>query len=358
MTKKNNNFNGKRKFKINDEISMNVDELTKAVNDYDKKFGIKLKKTEMWNDPVAYKNIMETRADMNIAYMICVINGIKTDEYFETDKSPVGYGTISKPINTNNPIFTDYSLLEWDGNKRYSVDSLIFRCRFLTLVMTQMLDRIDKITDNMCCNRFHYKHSKTEYQIVLTKNLMSHLVTFIGLIMNVGDSYKNIILKMNEYLSYTKNKVNHEKLRNLLNNHVVETRKAMMKSPFSKDKFLTDDVCIFNTLKISYMLATNRTDVENLPAFKYIENATVKHDLSKLIEALGDEIIYSTKGKKYNPMFRAFVEASPSIYTQFYKEAKHNDSLRFGILALGFTSFVMDDYYVEKFIKQMLKKGK
>ena len=95
-----------------------------------------------------------------------------------------------------------------------------------------------------------------------------------------------------------------------------------------------------------------------LPKFKHIENATVKHDLSKLIEALGDEIIYSTKCKKYNPMFKAFIEARPSIHSQFYKESKENDELRIGILALGFADFVMDDDTMSKFIKEMLKKGK
>lgn len=350
---------GKSKYNIKSgDTLININELTKAVNDYDKKFGIKIKKRDMWNEPLAYKNVLEAKCDMNIASLICIVNGIDCKEYFETDNSEFGYGTISKPISTYDAVFTDYSLLYWNYNKRYSVNSLMFRCRFLTLVMSQMLDRIDKITSNMCDNRFHYKHSKTEYQIVLTKNIMNHLITFINIMINPDNSYKNIILKMNEYLSYTKNKVNHEKLRNLLNNHIIETRKSMTKSPFNGEKFLSDDVCIFNTLKIAYMLATDRTDVDVLPKFKHIENATVKHDLSKLIEALGDEIIYSTKGKKYNPMFRAFVEASPSIYSQFYKEAKHNDSLRFGILALGFTSFVMNDYYVEKFIKKMLKKGK
>ena len=336
---------------------MDIDELTREVNRYDKEFGIKLKKYDMYNDPESYKVVLEARCDMILAKFICIVNGIKLSDWFETDNE-TGYGTISNPVNPEDPLFTDYSMLLWDKKKKFSTDSLMFRCRFITSVLMKMLDRMDKISGNMCDNRFHYKHSKTEYQIVQMKNIMDNVYLFVQLMIHQNNSYKNIILKMNEYVSYTKNKVDHNKLRNQLNGYVIETRDAMKKSPFNEERFLSDNLCIYNMLKISYMLATNRTDVNVLPKFKHIENATVKHDLSKLIEALGDEIIYSTKCKKYNPMFKAFIEARPSIWSQFYKESKEDDALRIGILALGFSDFVMDDDTMSKFIKEMLKKGK
>lgn len=352
------NKNGYKKEIINGNRKFDVDELIKAVNSYDKKFGIKLKKKDIWSDPVSYKEIMFAKSDIILAAMICAVNGIKYEDYFETDDyTGFNYGTISKPVSVESPVFTDFSVLDWDSKKTYRTDSLMFRCKFLTLVISQMLARIDKITENEFDKCYNYKHSKDEYQIILTNNILNHLLLFIRIMIHQENSYANIILKINEYLSCSKNKVNHRDLRNLLNNNIIETRESMKKNPFG-ERFLPDDMCIYNVLKISYMLATNKNNVKVLPEFKYIENATVKHDLIKLIEELGNEILCATKGKKFNPLFRAFVESRPVVKTQFSKEIKNNYELHVGIMALSFTKFVMCDETMNKFIDEMLKKGK
>lgn len=333
-----------------------VEDLVEAVNRYDKEYGIRLKHPDIWADPNSYRQIIEAKTDMNFAAMICALNGVSVKDYFETDTES-GYGTICKPVGTEHPLFTYSSILNWDNYKeKYNTDSLIFRCRYLTLVISQLMGQIDKVTYLEVNNKYRHNHSKDERRIILTKDILNDTLKFILIMINIDSKYQNIILKMHEHVSYTKKSVKHRELRNLLNGHVLNVRKGMKESIF-EERFMSDDLAIYNTLKIAYMLATNKTNIDVLPNFKYIEGATVKHDLIKLIEELGSEIIKNTKDKKYSPMFLAFIDARPSIWSEFYNESKDNYAIQIGLLALGYTRFVYDDEDLEKFVTKMLKKG-
>ena len=162
---------------------------------------------------------------------------------------------------------------------------------------------------------------------------------------------------MHEHVSYTKKKLNQPKLREYTNGHIINCRSMIAPNPIGR-RFGDDDMIIYFILKIAYLLATNNENLKPIPNFKYIENATVEHDLVKLIEELGSLIIENSKPKSFSPMFRAFLESRPSIKTQYYKEAKDDYVLRIGILALGYAKFVMNDKHIDKFIDKMLKKGK
>lgn len=332
-----------------------IEELIEAVNQCDKDYGIRLKHPDIWADPNSYLQVISARADMNIAAMICVLNGIDLKDYFETDST---YGMICKPVGINHPYFTYSSILGWDDEVKsnYNTDSLIFRCRFVTLVISQIMGELDDVTYREVIEKYNYRHSKDEKRIILTKDIMNDIVKFILIMVNQDSPYQNIILKIHEHISYTKKNVNHSKLRNLLNGHVLNIRKGMREDLFT-ERFMSDDLCIYNTLKVAYMLATNKTNLNVIPKFKYIEHATVKHDLIKLIEELGGQIISNTKDKKYSPMFRAFIEARPSVWSQFYKEAEESYAVQIGLLALAYAKFVFNNETMDEFIDKMLKKG-
>lgn len=338
------------------ERNICVNELVAAVNDCDKKYGIRLKHPEIWADPTQYLQIIEAKCDMNIAAIICCVNGVSVKDYFETD-TETGYGTICKPVGIDHVCFTDQSILNWQDTKsKYEPDSLIFKCRYLTLVLSQLLGRLESVTYRESVKRYKHRHSRSERRIMLTKDVMNYILKFALIMINNDQSYKNIILKMHEYVSYTKNKVEHLELRNTLNGHVLNLRRGMAKSSIN-ERFMSDDLAIYNILKISYMLATNKTNLDVIPNFEYIEGATVKHDLIKLIEELGSRIIQNTRDKKYAPMFKAFIEARPSVWSQYYKESSENYAIQIGLLALAYTKFVLNDGGTDKFIDTMMKKG-
>lgn len=354
---------GKKKIKNNTKKSILkpnsrifIDELVDAVNKCDKQYGIRLKHPDIWADPRNYREILEAKSEVNIAAMICAINGVAVKDYFVTDEK-TGLSTIVKPLGIDEPLFTNASILEWEDKKtKYKTDSLIFRCRYTSLVLSSILGKMDKVTKFEADRKYGYKHSRDERRIVMTKKITNEALLFTRIMMNPKVSYKNIILKMHEHVSYTKKKLNQPKLRELINGHVINCRSMIQPNPIGR-RFGDDDMIIYFILKIAYMLATNNENLDPIPKFKYIENATVEHDLVKLIEELGSIIIENSKPRTFSPMFRAFLESRPSIKTQYYKEAKDDYVLRIGILALGYTKFVMNDKYIDKFIDKMLKKG-
>lgn len=334
-----------------------VEDLIAAVNECDKKYGIRLKHPDIWMEPAQYIHVIEAKCDMLVAAIICVLNGIPIKNYFETD-TETGYGTICKPIGNRHVCFTNESCLNWeDESSKYETDSLIFRCRFVTLVLTQFLGRFDTVTDRDIAYRYRYKHSIQERRIMISRDIVNYIVRFTTIMLSLDVKYQNIILKMHEYTSYTKKNENYNKLRSLLNGHVLNVRRGMQ-SDIITDRFMSDDLAIYNILKVAYMLATNKTNLDVIPNFKHIEGATVKHDLIKLIEELGAQIIRNCNDKKYTPMFKAFLEARPVIWSQFYAESRQNYAVQIGLVALAYAKFVFNDVVIDDFIDEMMKKGK
>lgn len=334
------------------DFKLHYDEIRKAVNTFDKEFGIKLKDPEIWADPEGYLKVAVEIAKINISAAIVLINGILITDYF--DANSMGDEMPMMPIGHRNPTFVNDSMLNWDKeNSKYNTDSLIFRARFVSLVLESFMGELDDMVKNSVkCKT----HSQVENAIVNLKRYMDYTILFVDLLLDTGSSYQNIILKIHELASYKYNKINYKKLKNSLNSSIVYTRKSM-KSNIITESFYSDDMSIYELLKISYTLSTNSYDYNCLPSFKHIEGATRNHDLIKLIEELGSQVI-RTNGKHKAPiMFKSFITASPSILTQYNKECYENLAIVTGIMALSYCDFVMDDRTVHKFISQMFKKG-
>ena len=114
-----------RKRKINFE----VDDLIREVRLCDKSFGVKVKKSNAYAEPDKIFEIACAEASMYIGKLITVLNGINPSVYFAESES---FGVISGPIGPKNIEFTELSDLEWEEDNKYPIDSLKFKCRFLT----------------------------------------------------------------------------------------------------------------------------------------------------------------------------------------------------------------------------------
>ena len=339
----------KEKFKFDEE------ELRREVNLCDKKFGVRLKHPEIWDEPESYRKIFEARGNLNIAALICTLNGIPVEDYFDTDESSMNYGTVCSPIGIKYPIFTKASKLRWGYKDVYNTDSVIFRLRFCTLILTRLLGRIGDVTKYEVYRKDKAKHSFDESRILKTNEVLSDVTRFVNIMISPGNSYQNIILLMNEHVAHTFKKVNQKKLRKILNGHILEIKKAVKKDPLTRKRFASDDMVIWFLLKIAYMLGTNDIDLGDITNFKYLENKTRHDDMKKHIEKLGSLIL--REGKYKSPMFQAFCEARPSIKTKFHEECKDNVALRTGVLALGYTKFVMNDRFFDKFVDDLLQSS-
>ena len=341
-------------FQINeeDELSIDANDLLAEVNKFDKSFGLKLKHP-VWDNAKEYKNIISSKTDFGIAGLLCVINGINANEYIQSNKK--GEVQLLYPVSPYYPKFMFDSAVNWETNKTYDTSSFIFRVRYLSILLSYLIGNSNNIVKQYIRSE-GYTHSNNARALVFLKDYMRDIILFINLLLSRDSTYKNMILKINQYLSYTDKKIKSNKLYELLNGHVVNLRRSMNTNIITS-RFADDDMCIFMLLKISYMLASNKTNLKVIPKFRFIEGATVKHDLLKLIEELGLAILENTHEEKFSIGFMSFTDARPKIKTDWVNESKDNYPLKVGILALGYTSFVMDDKHITKFINEMLKKG-
>lgn len=329
-------------------------ELLEEVNKFDKEFGIRLKHPDIWANPDRYREVYESNCEVEIASLICVLNGVNLHDYYN-DEFMESMGPKMFNVNVNDKEFTDLSFLNWgDTMSTYYTDSLEFKLRFLTYILSRFLGRMSNTTERKVGTGYICNHSMEEQRILFSNEIMKDIHIFINCIIE-GD-YQNIILKMHSNLSYTKKNLKHKKLCKRLNSMILDTRKNM-KHPLFGKAFFDDDIIINNLLQISYILVTNDYEGNHgVPNFKKIEGATKQHDLILLIEKLGKCIILSKYN--YSIMFKAFIEARPKVLTEYYEEVNENSCIKIGVLALEFTKFVMNDKNVNKFINNMLKKGK
>lgn len=361
MSKKKNKQKKMKKSEIRDVYkvlgrrTISIRELTDEVNKMDKSFGIRLKHPDVWRNPRIYRERIEAETERNIMAMMCCINGIDPILYLGKSSSI----DIKRPIPKHPKPFTYYSAINWEDNKtKFSTDSLTFRCRFVTLCLANLIGNVGKITDIESKKKYVTHHSYDERRIMLTKDIAEYALKFTTIMTNPDASYSNIILKMNNILSYTKKKGNQPKLAKVVHLFINEGRTCLKPEVWNKKQcFYDDDDGIFNVLESSYCLATNDWDCRCLPSFKHIQGATLKHDLLKLIEKLGEEILNTKSPKKFSPMFKAFIQAHPSIWTEYGKEAEENLAVKIGLYSLAYSKFVYGEKYVDKFINKMMVKG-
>lgn len=330
---------------------INVDYLRNEVNKCDKKYGVRLKTPEMWRDPEKFFGILSAKADMNLAALLCCLNGINPEDYFGENDIP------NQDISLENKSFLEDSVIDWNSTKALPVDSIEFRIKFTTLTLSRLIGNMGKIALNFTIIHENEKHSLYEHAIINLVKISKMCSRFIK-IMITNSCHKNIMLLMNEYVMYTTDKKGSsmKDLQSCLNGHVIHLRESIKVDPLTHKRFATEDLNIYMILKIAYMLTTGKTNLKALPGFEYIENATLEFNMEKLIAALGHAIIENKKIKKLSPMFHCYLQSNPKVMTDFYEETEYNYYLRMGILALSYTSFVINDEYIEKFIKKMIKK--
>lgn len=337
---------------MNKKLNFDVNTLVNEVNKCDKSFGIRLKHHDYFDEPQQLFDISCSNAEIYIAKIITVLNGISLENYFCTNEE---YGTVSGPIGPENIEFTELSSLEWEKNNKYDIKSLMFKCRFLTMYLQFIMHKLDVIAKNRSINgksRFGvYEHS-----YFYLKNIISDVKKLV-LCMLTSDEYSNILLINLMHSSYLKKKGKPRKFNHRLNKAITELKNGTKSLAFINEEFMSDDLIIYSVLRIAYMLCSNDTDCSVIPEFRFIEGATREHNLSCLIRSLGESILIHQKYSKRPVMYRAFNAAEPLIMTDFV-DVNDDYHLSIGIRALAYTDFILNDKKLHKFINKMINTGK
>ena len=322
------------------KVRINVEKMRKDVNDFDKSFGLNLKKISPLNDPefifAEYSEYMKDYL-INVIY---AINGIHLPK--NTDKSK-----ISKD-------FSDLSILGWNDDKKYPQESMTFKCRFLTNFLLKYIEKVDKIALRKYDYLSKFKTGKYENGYFYLQNLANDTRRFIAVII-FGNEYSNIITQMNQNCSFMRVKKTDPIEVNKYIREIKHELKIGLKHSMFTSMNMDEDIAIDSVLKLAYLISTGDTDIRHaIPKFRFIEGATTDYELRGLIEELGSSILESHRNLAPPIMYLAYNKASPYI-TSKYKDINENWYISTGVRALEYTKFFCDDKYVEKFINKMLK---
>ncbi len=317
--------------------------LCKEVNAFDKEFGIKLKKINPYGEPeMVFQNFVDSFQTF-LYSVLCEINGITADKYL----------TRKKRIREfNNAEFTELSILEWDSDDTYDINSYHFRCRFLTVFLTEYIEKIGNIALKKYDYLSIFKSGKYENGYFYMKKIADDTRRFIKVILS-GNSYGNIMLKMNQNCSYIRTKKVDPKELNKYIREIRHELKIGLKETIFTEKEMPDDIAINSILQLAYLISTGDTSLDALPNFRYIEGATTKYELRGLTEALGSAIIENRKYNKRPIMYLAYNKARPTIMSR-YKDINEDWFISAGVRSLEYTKFFCNDKYITRFINKML----
>lgn len=329
-------------------IDDSIETLTKEVNKCDKHMGVNLKNGDPYKEPKNVYEISSINANNYLGSIIAVLNGINPDVYFSNDENEKFY-----VYSYNDIEFVELSNLEWEKDNKYQTNSLIFKKRFLTSYLLDMISKIDKITINKYNSNKNPLIGFYEHRYFYLKEIISDIRTLVLCMIN-DKEYQNILLANILNTSYIKKK-NNKNVNKLLYGLIINLKEGTKTSILEKEAFMTDDMVIYSILKIAYILCTGDSNVSCIPKFKYIEGATRKDDLIKLIDELGALIFAKRKYNKRPIMYAAYNRANPLVLSN-YTDANDNWYRSIGIRALDYTSFVLHDKTCTKFITDMINK--
>lgn len=320
-----------------------IADLCREVNSFDKEFGIKLKHINPDGEPEMVFNSFVESFKEYLYSVVCEINGI-TSKMYINDKQHIHKFKDSE--------FTDLSILEWDSNDTYPVDSYLFKCRFLTVFLIEYIERIDKIALKKYDYLSMFKSGKYENGYFYMKNIANDTRRFIKVVLS-GNSYGNILLKMNQNCSYIRTKKTDPRELNKFIREIRYELKIGLKDSLFREKEMPEDIAINSILQLAYLISTGNTSLDDLPNFRYIEGADTSYELRGLTEALGAAIIENRKYDKRPIMYLAYNKARPEIMSR-YKDINENWFISAGVRALEYTKFFCNDKYISKFIDKMI----
>ena len=308
---------------------MKLKNINKIVNKFDKSFGINVKDIPIFDNLYNSSTVFET----SVKKMICIINGINPDYMVKTDINEKGKLFTQKQkvkkSTSKTYTFPELSSLKWDRTGMYSIKSNIFRKRWLTLILTDILQNSETIANHMV----DAPHSEEELSIIKLSHIQKDLEH--NALKNTYTS-KMFFIELAYYIDKRKHKVMN-KAAQIIDSMVDVSHNASIKKR-------SEDFMLFYISTLAYMLTTSNGNSKL--KFHLIESFRLGDDATEFIKYLGKLI--SENQLSYS--FNAFINASPKIYSK-----DESREYKIGIASLEFIRFIFsDDKYICRYIGKVI----
>ena len=274
--------------------------------------------------------------------VICEINGIGEDVYKDEQKK-------TRILEISE--FEQKSLLEWTKKDKYDCTSYLFRCRFLTVFLSEFL----KKSDNIIVNRSSYMYSDQTEKFDATHGdilqIYDDMQYFIKNVLSER-SHANIIHKINQYCNYKKLSDNPAEVNNCIKDLILELKNGLKKSIRNQRELLDADA-ISKIYRLAFLICTGKNSTLESTKFQIPQKINITCELRSFTELLGKSIVESCEYVDRPLLYLAYNKASPSIMSK-YKDINTNKFISVGARALEYTKFYCNDKYITNFIDKML----
>lgn len=322
-----------------------LSKIRKQVNHLDAKYRVKLNDPDFFKEPETNFHLAAFTFQEYLGNVIRELNRV----YTKTDVKSEGFDREIIRL----------SKLNWTKPGRYDMDSLIYRSRFLTLFLTEILSNV--VT--LCEKEYNY-HSPGvgiyEHQYFYLTDMMDRVSRFIRLYLD-QEECKNLMVKMLEYTIFLKvnRKKKAERLIEGSKNFIRELRDGSQSS-FFVPRLLDDSLILDNLFKFTiFSVCGSGKDIAT-PSFDGFKNKRIGvDDFRYEIAYIGKVIMMSTDGfRDRGILYQIFLDASPYLEYNF-PNIRTNEYLRCGAHALDYVKFVLDTKDTDEIIDGILgrKRG-
>ena len=290
---------------------------------------------------------ISNNASMGILKLICILNGIEYNEYISS------VGLFSDGLLLKDPNFIEMSSVDWLSHKSLSYDNFIFRIKFTTLLFSKIMGRDSKISKNV--NKYYdldSKKSKNRMNIDINMDSYRTCYNLTTDVLNKNRWTKSIY-DINAYAMAIPKKSDYKDIQYhidyIYNDLILGTKYEPMTG-----RLFDNGIVTYELLRLAYLLITYDTDYENFIGGKKFTGLRIDEDISWFLYKYGKRLNkYISKNKKnISPLFKAFLEANPSCYTN--SKFAGNENIALAMLSLEFIKFIYDDNRLSIFIDRIM----
>lgn len=274
-----------------------------------------------------------------VTELILMINQLDVGDYiYETDR-----GRYYKDLKFDKA-FKNASVFTWDAAS-IEEDGTMFRGKMCTLILFWLLRNSKKIC-NVISEQVEGKPIETKRRIL--RSIIVRVGVFVSNFL-AGDTYygESLIEIMELMLACTNMKKANKFLKMLMNQKtgIIDTLKN---GDIEDEKIVWDSI-----IKLSYMFATGSMNFKNIQFIKKLDVRN-KDMVKESVGRLGIAIMIQRCGtKRIPPLYRMYQLCHPVYFTSF-QEVNEANELNYGVAAINFLRFVLDDDIVTKFIEEVM----
>lgn len=312
------------------------DDIRTQVNRLDEKYGCILTDSKYFSDPEFEFHNAANDMQLYLNSVIRALNGVRLD----TDIRGVIH----------------MSKLGWIDHRPYDMDTSIYRCRFLTLLLTELSANIERV----CQRMFRYQSPGVgiyEHGYFYLLEIRNTVKEFMDKFLT-GNSWREEILKILEisYFLRINKKVRMENLIDGSRTLISELRDGCYHTPFTKP-LLDTDMQVDYVLKLAVLICTQTGRCSNVPEMKSYKDKVPGRDSFRYEVAYIGKSIMMEPGdfRKTNLLFQIFWDSMP-LTKYGFDGLEENPYLQMGCKALEFVGFILDDGCCSDLIDKLLDR--